>query len=215
MILDTLLSCFSHIWLFETPWTVARQPSLSMGFSRQEYWSGLPSPPPGDLPHPWFRPTSLMSPALAGRFSTTRTTWNNLSLKLKLCVLNRVQVSVTPWTVACQAPLSLEFSRQEYWSGLPFPTPRNLPGPGIQLASPALVGGFLTLPHLRRHVNIFKFVSQFEATQLLNVPFSTHCLLFSSYLLWFGQSTSIFHLILVIAFDPPRESKIASLSRCL
>ena len=55
-----------------------------MGFSRQEYWSGSPSPPPGDLPHPWFRPTSLMSPALAGRFSTTRTTWNNLSLRLKL-----------------------------------------------------------------------------------------------------------------------------------
>ena len=44
---------------------------LSMGFSRQEYWSGLPCAPPGDLPHPGIEPASLMSPALAGRFSTT------------------------------------------------------------------------------------------------------------------------------------------------
>ena len=47
-----VLSCFSHVWLFATPWTVAHQAPLSMGFSRQEYWSGLPSPPPGDLSHP-------------------------------------------------------------------------------------------------------------------------------------------------------------------
>jgi len=49
---------------------------------------------------------------------------------------------VTPWTVACQAPLPMEFPKQENWSGLPFPTPRNLPNPGIKSASPALVGGF-------------------------------------------------------------------------
>ena len=46
-----------------------------MGFSRQEYWSGLPFPPPGDLPDPGIEPTSLMSPALAGRFFTTSATW--------------------------------------------------------------------------------------------------------------------------------------------
>ena len=46
--------------------------------------------------------------------------------------------SVTPWTVAHQAPLSIEFSRQEYWSGLPFPFPRDLPNPGIEPGSPAL-----------------------------------------------------------------------------
>ena len=46
-----------------TPWTVALQAPLSMGFSRQEYWSGLPCPPPGDLPHPGIEPKSLMSPA--------------------------------------------------------------------------------------------------------------------------------------------------------
>ena len=47
-----MLSRFSHVQLFVTPWTVAHQAPLSMGFSRQEYWSGLPFPPPGDLPHP-------------------------------------------------------------------------------------------------------------------------------------------------------------------
>ena len=51
-----------------TPWTVACQSPLSMGFPRQEYWSGLPFPPPGDLPHPGIEPASL---ALAGRFFTT------------------------------------------------------------------------------------------------------------------------------------------------
>ena len=48
----------SHIWLFATPWTVARQAPLSMGFSRQEYWSGLPSPSPGDPPCPGIEPAS-------------------------------------------------------------------------------------------------------------------------------------------------------------
>ena len=51
-----------------TPWTIACQSPLSMGFPRQEYWSGLPFPPPGDLPHPGIEPASL---ALAGRFFTT------------------------------------------------------------------------------------------------------------------------------------------------
>jgi len=55
--------------------TVAHEAPLSMGFSKQEYWSGLPCPPPGDLPNPGTEPTSLMSPALAGRFVTTSTTW--------------------------------------------------------------------------------------------------------------------------------------------
>ena len=46
--------------------------------------------------------------------------------------------SVIPWTIACQAPLSMEFSKQEYWSGLPFPSPGNLLDPGIETESPAL-----------------------------------------------------------------------------
>ena len=59
----------------ETPWTVARQSPLSMGFSRQEYQSGLLCLPPGDLPVPGIKPLSLMSPALAGRFFITSATW--------------------------------------------------------------------------------------------------------------------------------------------
>ena len=65
------LSCFSCVQLFATLWTVAHQAPLSMRFSRQEYWSGLPCPPPGDLPDPGIKPKSLASPALAGRFFTT------------------------------------------------------------------------------------------------------------------------------------------------
>ena len=57
--------------LFVTPWTVAHQASLSMGFSRQKQLSGLPFPSPGDLPYPGIKPTSLMSPALVSRFFTT------------------------------------------------------------------------------------------------------------------------------------------------
>ena len=57
--------------LSTTPCTVAYQASLSMGFSQQEYWSGLPFPPPGDLPIPGIKPTSPVSPATAGRFFTT------------------------------------------------------------------------------------------------------------------------------------------------
>jgi len=65
----------SSIWLFPTPWTMAHQAPLSMGFPRQEYWSGLPFPPPGDLPDPGIKPTSLASPTLAGGFFTTSATW--------------------------------------------------------------------------------------------------------------------------------------------
>ena len=64
--------CLSCVQLFVTLWTVALQALLSMGFPRQEYWSGLPFPPPGDLPYLEIKP---MSPALVGRFFTTSTTW--------------------------------------------------------------------------------------------------------------------------------------------
>ena len=63
----------SRVRLFETPWTVARQAPLSMGFSRQEYWSGLPFPSPWDLPNSGTEPMSLRSPASAGRFFTSTT----------------------------------------------------------------------------------------------------------------------------------------------
>ena len=63
-----MLSHFSRVRLSATLWTVARQAPLSMEFSRQKYWSGLPNSPPGDLPNPGFEPASLMSPALSGGF---------------------------------------------------------------------------------------------------------------------------------------------------
>ena len=64
----------SHVRLLVTPWTAAYQAPPSMGFSRQEYWSGLPRPPSVDLPYPGIKSCTLLSPALAGRFFTTSTT---------------------------------------------------------------------------------------------------------------------------------------------
>ena len=72
-----MLLLFSHHVVFNsfaTTWTVAHQAPLSMGFSRQEYWSGLPHPPPGDLPDPGPEPTPLKSPALPGGLFTTSAT---------------------------------------------------------------------------------------------------------------------------------------------
>ena len=66
-----MLSCFSCVRLCVTPRTADHQTPLTTGFLRQEYWSGLPCPPPGDLPNPRIKPVSLMSPALAGRFFAT------------------------------------------------------------------------------------------------------------------------------------------------
>ena len=69
-----VVSCFSCVRLLATLWTVACHTPLSMGFSRQEYWSGLSCPLPGYLPDPDIEPMSLTSPTLAGRFFTISTT---------------------------------------------------------------------------------------------------------------------------------------------
>ena len=66
-----MLSHFSCVWLFVTPWTITHQDPLSMGFSRQEYWSGLPSPPPGELPDSGIEPTSLIFLSSARGLFTT------------------------------------------------------------------------------------------------------------------------------------------------
>ena len=92
-----LLSRFSHVRLCATPWMAAHQAPPSLGFSRQEYWSGLPFPSP------------------------MREKW-----KVKVKSLSRVRLLETPWTAAYQAPPSMGFSRQGYWSGLPLPSPREL-----------------------------------------------------------------------------------------
>ena len=74
-----MLSHFSHVRLFAMAWSAAHQAPLSMRFSRQEYWSGLLCPPAGDLPDPGTELASLMSPALAGWFFTTSTSWEALT----------------------------------------------------------------------------------------------------------------------------------------
>ena len=72
MILFHVCACMlNHVWLFVIPWSVAHQAPLSMGFLRQEYWSGLPFPSPGGFPDPGIEPASLASPAVAGVFFTT------------------------------------------------------------------------------------------------------------------------------------------------
>ena len=63
-----VLSRFSHVQLFASPWTVAHQAPLSMRFSKQEYWSGLPFPPPGDLPDRGIQIASPTSPTMAGNY---------------------------------------------------------------------------------------------------------------------------------------------------
>ena len=78
-------------------------------------------------------------------------------IAVNMCVLSRVRHFATPWTVARQAPLSMEFSRQEYWSGLPIASQKDLPHPGIELeslASPALAGRFFTTAPPRKPPNV-------------------------------------------------------------
>ena len=65
----------SYVWLFETQWTITCQAPLSMEFPRQECWSGLPFPSPGDLPNPGMEPTFLVAPVLVSGFLTTCATW--------------------------------------------------------------------------------------------------------------------------------------------
>ena len=84
----------SHVQLFATPWTITYQDLPTMGFPRQEYWSGLPFP----------------SPVIK---------YEVIEMKLLSCVL----LFATPWTVAYQAPPFMGFSRQENWNGLPFRSP--------------------------------------------------------------------------------------------
>ena len=139
------------------------------GFSRQEHWSGLPCPPPGDLHDPGIELGSLTSPALLGAVFTTSATWetpftttHELKIRKKkksqfhlrmslneavLCYLLSCSVMSNSLQPHGQAPLPTEFPSKEYWSGLPFLTSRDFPDPGIEpesLASPALAWGFFT-----------------------------------------------------------------------
>ena len=95
-----LLSCFSPVWLFETQRAIAHQAPLSVGFSRQEHWSGLPYPPLGGLPDSQVEPLSLKFPALAGGLFTTSTTRE---------ALHRLY----PHPALPKHPCSLEFSKYD------------------------------------------------------------------------------------------------------
>ena len=104
---------------FAAPLIVARQAPLIMGFPRQEYWSGLPPPSLEDLPNPSIelqhcQVRSLLLSHMGSPSSGTL---------LLLSHFSRVRLCATPKTAAHQAPPSLGFSKQEHWSGLPFPSP--------------------------------------------------------------------------------------------
>ena len=139
-------SCsINRVWLFVTLWTVAHQAPLFVGFSRQEYWGGLSRPPPEGLPNPGIEP---VSPALQAD-SLLLNHWGSPTALARedhvfLC---GVWLFVTPWTIAFRAPPSMGFSRQEYLSALPFPSPGDLPDPWLEPASPALQVDALPLSH--------------------------------------------------------------------
>ena len=122
----------SRVRLLVTPWTVA-YPSLSMEFSRQEYWSGLPFPTPGDLLNPGIEPTSLASPALEAD-------------SLPLCYL-RIPSESESCSVLSESlqlhGLSWSSPGQNTGEGSFFPSPADLPNPGIELGSSALQAGSL------------------------------------------------------------------------
>ena len=93
------------------------------------------------------------------------------------CMHNHIQFHATPWAVTHQAPLSMEFFKQEYWSGLPFPTPVDGPNPGIKpvsLASPALAGEFFTTSATWEAPNSLRFssVQSLSHVQLLATPWT-------------------------------------------
>ena len=132
----------SHVWL-----VIAHQAPLSMGFSKQEYWKGLPCPPPGNRPHPGIESVSLMSPALAGGFFTTNFTWEAQLMHIQIYILHMcfhvlyVNILpcavccaeslshalhfVTPWSVACQGPLSLGILQARILEWVAMPSTRE------------------------------------------------------------------------------------------
>ena len=126
----------SPVRLFVTLWFIAHQALLSMRFSRQGYWSGLPFPSPGIFPTQGSNPGLLHCRQILYCLSHQGSPYYEMCVCVKS--LSHVRLFATLWTVARQAPLFMGFSRQEYWSGLPFPSPGNHPNPGIKPGSPAL-----------------------------------------------------------------------------
>ena len=105
----------SRVWPSATPWTVAHQALLSTEFSRQEYWSGRPSPTAGDFPNPGIKSPSPESPASANRFFTAEPSGKPPSISTvqfsSFQSLSRVRLFATPWIAARQTSLSITNSR--------------------------------------------------------------------------------------------------------
>ena len=105
----------SHIWLFAHTWPVAHQVLLSLGFFRQGYWHGFPCLPPRDLPNQGIEPMSLVSPALAGRFLTTRATWEAHKTSQRLiCQTGSLEKVPLFVYVTFQLPYSVAEARQAH-----------------------------------------------------------------------------------------------------
>ena len=94
-----VLNRFSYVRLFVILWTVAHQSPLSMGFSREEYWSGLSCPPPGGLPNPRIKAEYLMCPASAGGFFTASAIWETQQYNSSLYTLQHIHLNIRHYTV--------------------------------------------------------------------------------------------------------------------
>ena len=153
-----MLSCFSGVWIFVTLWTVAHQAPQSMGFSRQEYWSGLSCPPPGDLPDPGIEPMSLEYPELAGRFFT--------SAPPGKCVVLQCSSSVVSDSLR---PRESQHTRPP----CPSPTPRvhSDSSPSSQWCHPAISSSVVpspSAPNPSQHQSLFQWVnSSHEVAKVL------------------------------------------------
>ena len=142
---------FSHVWLFALLWTVTHQAPLSMGFSRQEYWSGLPCPPPRILRDPGIEPWSLMSPALATWFFITSATWEALNI---ICLLTITKFKNFPQNKLAEAWLESESKTRSVVSDSLWPhrlySPWNSPGQNTGVGSLSLLQGIFPTQELNR-----------------------------------------------------------------
>ena len=142
---DPLLLLLSHSVTsdsFETPRTVAYQASPFIKLPRQKYWSGLLFSSPGDLPDPGIEP---VSPALVGELFTTEPPGGSSEVHYCYCLVAKSCLTLSNPVDCSPSGSSVHgISPQEYWSGLPFPFPGDLPDLEIKPLSPALAGRFFT-----------------------------------------------------------------------